>query len=76
VTYWIDCPKLCGGEKALEENRIPWNEALSRTGGNADRAWVIDQEFSCECPLTDEEFDALQQQADLIAYEQEPAGLP
>ena len=46
--------------------------------GDKDRAWVLAKwspedgyilvdDLSCECPLSDAEFDALQQQADLSA---------
>lgn len=78
--YHLPCPKQCDGEKTLEENRISWSEALHNAGGNADRAlvlarwspedgYIMNLELSCECPITDEEFDTLQEQADLIYHE-------
>lgn len=71
---YLECPRLCGGEKVLEENRTSWNDALRLTGGDKDKAYaickwspedgyVIVPEDSCECKLTPEEEEALQVQA-------------
>lgn len=78
--YHLNCPKGCDGEKTLEENRISWAEALHIAGGNADRAlvharwspedgYVLVPDLSCACPLTDEEFDKLQEECDLTYFE-------
>lgn len=78
--YHLNCPKGCDGEKTLEENRVSWAHALHMAGGNADRALALSRwspedgyalipDLSCACPLTDEEFDALQQECDLIYFE-------
>ena len=33
--------------------------------------YVIDPDFSCDCPITDEEYDVLQQRADVIGVERD-----